>query len=250
MMQEVIEKQGGYYHLELRAANVQRNSPPPGLWLRRRLLVEAQCRDGLRCRLRADARSRSVCIPGFLLMVHTPVSLRDRASRVVATGKLRLGVPCRNLRRASHGNQGAGTAPRRRCRRGTVTKWLKREGEQSKNSSRCWKSILIRWTPKIPAPASGTILKIVAQEGLPAKVGEVLAFIGKPGRGHGRCSYVAAPGANPFLSHARPSRADAARLRSDRRPDGGSSHGLHFARGGAGRSRDMGSICLGSAEPA
>jgi 2-oxoglutarate dehydrogenase E2 component (dihydrolipoamide succinyltransferase) len=34
---------------------------------------------------------------------------------------------------------------------------------------------------EIPAPASGTVLKILAPEGLPARVGEILAFIGKPG---------------------------------------------------------------------
>ncbi|MEP6895821.1 MAG: dihydrolipoamide acetyltransferase family protein, partial [Chloroflexota bacterium] len=34
---------------------------------------------------------------------------------------------------------------------------------------------------EIPAPVTGTILKIMAEEGLPAKVGSVLAFIGKPG---------------------------------------------------------------------
>jgi 2-oxoglutarate dehydrogenase E2 component (dihydrolipoamide succinyltransferase) len=34
---------------------------------------------------------------------------------------------------------------------------------------------------EIPAPATGTVLKIVAQEGVPAKVGELLAIIGKPG---------------------------------------------------------------------
>ena len=34
---------------------------------------------------------------------------------------------------------------------------------------------------EIPAPASGTVLKIMAAEGVPAKVGAVLAFIGKPG---------------------------------------------------------------------
>ena len=34
---------------------------------------------------------------------------------------------------------------------------------------------------EIPAPASGTVLKIVAEEGVPARVGAVLAFIGKPG---------------------------------------------------------------------
>ncbi|MFN8385094.1 MAG: biotin/lipoyl-containing protein [Anaerolineales bacterium] len=32
---------------------------------------------------------------------------------------------------------------------------------------------------EIPAPASGTVLKIMAEEGVPAKVGAVLAFIGK-----------------------------------------------------------------------
>src|SRR5215213_1004077 len=34
---------------------------------------------------------------------------------------------------------------------------------------------------EIPAPASGTVLKIMAEEGVPAKVGAILAFIGKPG---------------------------------------------------------------------
>jgi 2-oxoglutarate dehydrogenase E2 component (dihydrolipoamide succinyltransferase) len=34
---------------------------------------------------------------------------------------------------------------------------------------------------EIPAPASGTVLKILAEEGIPAKVGTVLAWIGKPG---------------------------------------------------------------------
>ncbi|KAA0265546.1 MAG: 2-oxo acid dehydrogenase subunit E2 [Chloroflexi bacterium] len=34
---------------------------------------------------------------------------------------------------------------------------------------------------EIPAPATGTVLKIIAQEGSPAKVGELLAIIGQPG---------------------------------------------------------------------
>jgi 2-oxoglutarate dehydrogenase E2 component (dihydrolipoamide succinyltransferase) len=34
---------------------------------------------------------------------------------------------------------------------------------------------------EIPAPTSGTVLKILAEEGIPAKVGAVLALIGKPG---------------------------------------------------------------------
>ncbi len=47
MLQEVIEKQGGYYWLELAAAHAARQGAPPGLWLGRRLLVEAECRAGL-----------------------------------------------------------------------------------------------------------------------------------------------------------------------------------------------------------
>ncbi|HJQ15032.1 MAG TPA: dihydrolipoamide acetyltransferase family protein, partial [Anaerolineales bacterium] len=34
---------------------------------------------------------------------------------------------------------------------------------------------------EIPAPVSGTVLKILTEEGVPAKVGTILAFIGKPG---------------------------------------------------------------------
>ncbi len=49
MMQEVIEKQGGYYHLELRAAHTLGHRPSSRLWQRRRLLVQAQCGDSVRC---------------------------------------------------------------------------------------------------------------------------------------------------------------------------------------------------------
>ncbi len=63
----------------------------------------------------------------------------------------------------------------------TVTKWLKREGDDIKELEPLLEVNTDKVDTEIPAPASGIILKIVAQEGLPAKVGEVLAFIGKAG---------------------------------------------------------------------
>ena len=63
----------------------------------------------------------------------------------------------------------------------TVTKWLKHEGEEIKELEPLLEVNTDKVDTEIPAPVSGTVLKIVAQEGLPAKVGEVLAFIGKPG---------------------------------------------------------------------
>ncbi|MCC6298268.1 MAG: 2-oxo acid dehydrogenase subunit E2 [Anaerolineales bacterium] len=63
----------------------------------------------------------------------------------------------------------------------TVTKWLKKEGEAVKELEPLLEVNTDKVDTEIPAPASGTVLKIVAEEGLPAKVGAVLAFIGKAG---------------------------------------------------------------------
>jgi len=63
----------------------------------------------------------------------------------------------------------------------TVTKWLKQEGDSIKESEPLLEANTDKVDIEIPAPASGTVLKILAQEGLPAKVGTVLALIGKPG---------------------------------------------------------------------
>jgi 2-oxoglutarate dehydrogenase E2 component (dihydrolipoamide succinyltransferase) len=63
----------------------------------------------------------------------------------------------------------------------TVTKWLKQEGDSIKELEPLLEVNTDKVDTEIPAPASGTVLRIVAQEGRPAKVGELLAFIGKPG---------------------------------------------------------------------
>ncbi len=63
----------------------------------------------------------------------------------------------------------------------TVTKWLKKEGDSVNELEPLLEVNTDKVDTEIPAPASGTVLKIMAEEGVPAKVGTVLAFIGKPG---------------------------------------------------------------------
>lgn len=63
----------------------------------------------------------------------------------------------------------------------TVTKWLKKEGDSVSELEPLLEVNTDKVDTEIPAPISGTLLKILAEEGVPAKVGTVLAFIGKPG---------------------------------------------------------------------
>jgi 2-oxoisovalerate dehydrogenase E2 component (dihydrolipoyl transacylase) len=63
----------------------------------------------------------------------------------------------------------------------TVTKWLKKEGDSVNELEPLLEVNTDKVDTEIPAPASGTVLKIMAEEGVPAKVGAVLALIGKPG---------------------------------------------------------------------
>ena len=63
----------------------------------------------------------------------------------------------------------------------TVTKWLKKEGESVNELEPLLEVNTDKVDTEIPAPASGTVLQILAEEGVSAKVGAVLAFIGKPG---------------------------------------------------------------------
>ena len=63
----------------------------------------------------------------------------------------------------------------------TVTKWLKHEGESVNELEPLLEVNTDKVDTEIPAPASGVVLKIELLEGTVAKVGEVLAVIGKPG---------------------------------------------------------------------
>src|SRR5512139_3209393 len=63
----------------------------------------------------------------------------------------------------------------------TVMKWLKQEGDPVNELEPLLEVNTDKVDTEIPSPASGTVLKIMMQEGSPAKVGQVLAIIGKPG---------------------------------------------------------------------
>src|SRR5688500_13052065 len=63
----------------------------------------------------------------------------------------------------------------------TVIKWLKQVGDSIKELEPLLEVNTDKVDTEIPAPASGTILKIVLQEGTAAKVGELLAIIGTAG---------------------------------------------------------------------
>jgi 2-oxoglutarate dehydrogenase E2 component (dihydrolipoamide succinyltransferase) len=75
----------------------------------------------------------------------------------------------------------------------TVIKWLKKEGESVDELEPLLEVNTDKVDTEIPAPASGTVLKILAEEGVPAKVGAILAFIGNPGESVDSVSVSSAP---------------------------------------------------------
>src|SRR5512135_3020772 len=64
---------------------------------------------------------------------------------------------------------------------GTVTKWLKQEGEPIKELESLLEVNTDKVDTEIPSPASGTLLKILVPEGTTVNAGTVLGVIGKPG---------------------------------------------------------------------
>jgi 2-oxoglutarate dehydrogenase E2 component (dihydrolipoamide succinyltransferase) len=81
---------------------------------------------------------------------------------------------------------------------GTISKWLKAEGEPIKELEPLLEVNTDKVDTEIPSPASGTLLKITAPEGSVAQAGMVIAWIGEPGesvpQGNGKGSPpVAAP---------------------------------------------------------
>lgn len=63
----------------------------------------------------------------------------------------------------------------------TITKWLKQEGDSISELEPLLEVNTDKVDTEIPAPSSGVVLKIEMQEGMVAKVGEVLAVIGQAG---------------------------------------------------------------------
>src|SRR5437868_14828579 len=61
---------------------------------------------------------------------------------------------------------------------GTVTKWLKREGEQVEADEPLLEISTDKVDTEVPSPASGTLVQILVQEGETVDVGTKLAQIG------------------------------------------------------------------------
>ncbi len=64
---------------------------------------------------------------------------------------------------------------------GTVTKWLKQEGEHINADESLLEVNTDKVDTEIPSPAAGTLLKIVVGEGVTVKAGTIIAWIGEPG---------------------------------------------------------------------
>lgn len=64
---------------------------------------------------------------------------------------------------------------------GTITKWLKEEGEKIEEYEPLLEVNTDKVDTEIPSPASGVLLKIIAPEGKTVQSGEVLAWLGERG---------------------------------------------------------------------
>ena len=64
---------------------------------------------------------------------------------------------------------------------GTVTRWLKQEGEYINADESLLEVNTDKVDTEIPSPAAGTLLKIVIGEGITVKAGTIIAWIGAPG---------------------------------------------------------------------
>jgi 2-oxoglutarate dehydrogenase E2 component (dihydrolipoamide succinyltransferase) len=93
----------------------------------------------------------------------------------------------------------------------TVTKWLKQEGDSINELEPLLEVNTDKVDTEIPAPATGTVLKIVAQEGIAAKVGELLAVIGQTGE--------AVDVSSPSVPDAKPVDVKATAARQNVTPD-------------------------------
>src|SRR4030042_873669 len=63
----------------------------------------------------------------------------------------------------------------------TVTRWLKKEGDEVKEYDPLVEINTDKVDTEIPSPVAGTVLKILVAEGVAAPVNSTLAWIGKPG---------------------------------------------------------------------
>src|SRR5688572_33449153 len=76
---------------------------------------------------------------------------------------------------------------------GTVTKWLKKEGEPIKKDEPLYELSTDKVDTEIPSPVSGTLQKIVVQAGQKVPIHTVVAMVDEDGKGGGSAPAPAAP---------------------------------------------------------
>src|SRR5512138_3004162 len=64
---------------------------------------------------------------------------------------------------------------------GTVTKWLKQEGESVQEMDSLLEVNTDKVDTEIPSPTGGVLLKILVPEGETVRAGTIIAWIGQPG---------------------------------------------------------------------
>lgn len=79
----------------------------------------------------------------------------------------------------------------------TISKWLKGIGEDVKELEPLLEVNTDKVDTEIPAPVSGVVLSIALQEGVTARVGELLAVIGQPGEAGALVAEQPAPASLP-----------------------------------------------------
>src|SRR5947207_9966504 len=82
---------------------------------------------------------------------------------------------------------------------GTITKWLKREGEQVEADEPLLEISTDKVDTEVPSPASGTVTQILVQEGQTVDVGTKLGQIGGSAAGGGGDAAPSAPPAEEAL---------------------------------------------------
>ncbi len=87
---------------------------------------------------------------------------------------------------------------------GTITKWLKKQGEQVRRDEPLFEISTDKVDAEIPAPASGVLSEIRAQAGETVKVNSVVAVIGGAGAGAAAPSKPAAQPATPAPASVAP----------------------------------------------
>ena len=97
---------------------------------------------------------------------------------------------------------------------GTVTRWLKQEGDTVEEDEPLLEVSTDKVDTEIPSPAAGVLKKIIAQEDDTVEVGGELAVIGDAGEGDGE----AAPAEEEKPAEEKPAEEPAPRSRQNSRP--------------------------------